>query len=328
MEDVFGRRYSLVIGRSSELVERTIPSSIIKPGGVESTPSPEGAGATLPDGSYTDFIVKPGGAITLTNLRIKANIVTTKEGKTNKQPSTITILNLSDTNREGIQSEDIVLLRAGYDQDGDLSPLVFVGQVKSVSSEKKGPDTLTKLVCTSSEVPRKNVRISRTAVRGETSKDIAEYFAKIAADNGVPTGNVFVPVEIPYPAGLPLAGQLFSLMEEFCDRNNLRSYITLGRLYIEPIDSTPVTSRLDVDELNIKGSIRKEDDATSKTSTDPSKLSGILFSTFLNGDITLSTIVNIKFGDYRGEYDILSIKHVMDLEGPKWDTVVSARRRK
>jgi hypothetical protein len=327
MEDVFNRRYSLTIGRSAQLIQRTIPASIIKPGGVESTPSPAGAGFTLADGSYKDFLVKPGGAITLSELRVTASVEYTKEGKTNKQTTVITIFNLSQTNQQFIRSEDTVLFRAGYDKDGETPPLVFVGQIKSVTTEKKGQDTITKLLCTDAEIPRKNVRISRPPTRDETSETIAQWFADIAAKNGIPTGNVFVPIAIPYPSGLPLAGPLFPLMEDFCDRNNLKAYVTLGRLYIEPIDSIPVSEKVDIEAINIKGSIRKEDDSTSKSSLDSDKRSGIIFNVFLNGNITLATVVNIKFGDYRGEYDISSLKVKLDLEGKDWDTIVSCKRR-
>ena len=327
MEDIFNRRYSLTIGRAQQLILQTVPGSIIRPGGIESTPSPAGAGATLPDGSYQDFIIKPSGAITLTDLRITANIEYTKEGKTNKQTTTIKIYNLSDDNREFIRAEDTVLLRAGYDRDGDTPPLVFVGQVKSVTTERKGTEVITKLLCVDGEVAKKNIRISRRPNRDETSRDIAEYFAAVAADNGIPTGNVFVPVEIPYPSGLPMLGNLFTLMEEFCDRNNLQSYVSLGRLYIEPIDSSPVVSKVNIEEINVKDSIQKEDDSSGKTSSTSNNRAGIKVTLFLNGNISLNTVVDILFGDYRGQYDITSINHVLDFEGKKWDTIVSCIRR-
>lgn len=324
MEELFNRQYSLTIGRASQLIRRTIPSTLVRPGGVESTLSPAGAGGTLPNGSYEDFLVIPNGAITVTDLRIKADLVDTKAGNTNKGVATIEIYNLSEVNQRLLRADDTVLLRAGYEIDGETPPLIYVGQVTSISSIDKGVDTITKIVCSSSEVARKNIVISKTPVRGETSRDVAEYFAGIAAMNGVPTGNVFVPVPLENPAGYPAAGNLFSVMEEFCARNALISYVTLGKLYIEPQDAIPNVAFFTIEEENVK-SLKKEEDSAGKSST--SARQGVELVVFMDGRISTARTVRITFGEFRGDYDVVSANYKMDSEGSNWDVVVSLLRR-
>jgi hypothetical protein len=319
-DEVFDRVYSLTIGRNLPLLEKTIPQLLVQP--------QLGVPQLLADSSYSDFNTIPAGAITLTELRIVVDTSSTKEGSTNKQGATIEIYNLSRENQNFIQSDDVVLLNAGYRSvDGTDPPLIFSGQVGFVDTIRRGPDTITKLTCTAASVGRKNIRISKPASRGETNEDIVNYFADVAAANGIPTGFIFVPDIITYPSGLALAGSLFPVMEEFCKRFNLNCYITVGRLYIEPIAVTaPAVARVVVGELNIKDTIRPEDDSTGESSVDPAKKSGIVFNTFLNGDITPAKIVNVTFGLYRGEYLISSVDHKLDLEGKHWDTIVSCKR--
>jgi hypothetical protein len=324
MEEVFLRKYSLTIGRAAELIVEVVPGNLITPGGEESTP-PVGSFFNLPDGSYTDFITVPSTSINISDLRIKANVVDSKAGTSNKQGTTIEVFNLSPSNQKFIRVDDTVLLKAGYEIDGSELPLIYVGQVTKVTTEKKGQDTITKILCQAASVARKNIKFSKVPARNETSETIAKYYAGVAAKNGIPTGNVFVAIPKDYPSGFSAAGNLFESMEEFCKKTNLQAYVTLGKLYIEPIDSTPATTALIVKPENVKGAIRPEDDASGKTSKQDSK--GIKFSVFLDGRITAAKVVNISFGEYKGDYKVISVQFKMDYEGKNWDTIVSCQRR-
>lgn len=325
MEEVFIRKYSLTIGRASELIKKTESPSVITPGGEESTPSATGVRGTLTDGSYEDFLTTPNGAITITDLRITADIVDSKEGTSNKNAATIEVFNLTDANQKLIRSDDTILLKAGYEIDGEELPLVYAGQVTTVTTITKGQDTVTRMVCKASEVGRKNIRISKVPTRNETSETIANYFAGIAAKNGIPTGNVFVPIALDYPSGYAAAGNLFDIMEEFCSNTALKSYVTLGKLYIEPQDSTETVALVTVDEENIKGSLKPQDDSAGKTSKDSKQ--GLEFSLFLDGRITVAKVVKINFGEFKGDYNVTSVNFKMDSEGSHWDTIISCIRR-
>ncbi len=332
MQEVFLRKYSLTIGRSATVINRTQSSAKVTPGGRESTPA-----VFLTDGSYEDFIVKPAGAIVFTDLRMTAKIVDSKAGVSNKQKATISLFNLSSSSQSKIKTEDTIILRAGYVQDGNELPLVYIGQIVSVETVKKGQDTITKFICKAAAVGRSNIRISRVPVRDENGRDIANYFAGIAASNGIPTGNVFVPIALPYPTGFPAAGEFFPIMEEFCNKNNLKCYTSLGRLYIEPQDLStfdvdigletfiPTSSTIIVDAVNVKGSIKPADDSTK--SGNPKATKGLKITLFLDGRITASKLIKITFGIHKGEYIPDSVEFEMDSEGAKWDTIVSCTKR-
>ena len=328
MDTLFDRKYSLTIGRDLEIIQRTIPSLTIKPNGEESSVPVgswviPGEAPTSDFAEYTDFLVDPGGSLVLNELRIKANVISTKAGKSDKQQTTIEIYNLSISNQEFIRAEDTVILRAGYASDSNI-PIIFVGNVVKKTVTKSGQDTITKLVCAAADVPKKNVRISKSPTPDETSETIAKYFALVAAKNGIPTGNVFVPVPLPYPYGFPASGYLWPILEEFCDNTNLKSYLSLGKLYIEPIDSTEFVDTVMITAENIKGTIRPEEDSAAKLSN--TKVKGIEFDTFLDGRIVLSKKININYGQFSGDYKIVSVEFKLDSEGSNWDTSVSAER--
>lgn len=320
--EAFDRVYSLSIGRNNPLIEKTIPQLLVQP--------EPGVPQLLARNTYTDFNAKTNSAITITELRVTAKIVYSKESTSNNQQTTITVFNLTKNNQEFIRAGDTVLLRAGYRSlDGNDPPLLFSGQVRKVHSEKQGEDTITKLVCTAIDVPRKNIRFSKSPIRGETNEDVVNYFADVAAANGIPRGYIFVPDIVTYPSGVALQGLLFPQMQQFCKKFNLRCYVVLNRLYIEPIAVTaPATSKVIVSAQNIKGSIRAEDDSSGETTSDPDRIAGISLTTFLNADITAAKLLNVNFGQYQGDYLISSVEHNLDLEGSTWDTVVSCKRRR
>lgn len=321
MTEVFDRVYNLAIGRNSSAVEKTIPQLLVRAG--------EGVPQLLAKNTYSDFNTEPNEAMIITDLRITANIVYTKEGKTNKQNSTIEIYNLSKDHQAFIKTDDTVLLKAGYRNiDGDNPPLIFSGQVKTVRTERRGPDFVTKIVCSAITTPRKNIRFSKNPVRNETNEDVIKYLVNVAAANGLPTGFVFVPDRVTYPSGMPLHGRLLPTLEEFCNRFNLACYVVLGRLYVEPKAVTsPAKPKVIVTAENVKGSIGKEDDSSgTSASNDPKNISGIKFNTFLNGNITPAAFVEVTYGEYEGKYSVVGVGHKLDSEGKDWDTIVSGKR--
>lgn len=326
MDEVFDRVYSLTIGRNDALLENNFPPPI-----ESSLPGAPGFRPNT-DWNTSPTSVASGHALTFTELQITADIQYTKDGETNKQGTTIEVYNLDLTSQRFFRVGDTVLLRAGYRSvDGDNPPLIFSGQILKITTEKKGVNTITTLICTPSEISRKNIRFSKQPSRGETNEDVIRYFASVAAANGIPTGNIWVPAGrlISYPSGYPASGSLFPVMEKYCADNRFSCYVTLGRLYIEHKGvSNPVSPRVTVSELNIKDTIRPEDDSSETLSqADETQKPGISLTTFLNANITTATVVTVNFGEYRGDYTVTSVMHKLDLEGNSWDTIISGTRR-
>lgn len=317
MAVAFDRVYSLTIGRNEPLIERTTPPLLIRP--------KPGVPVAIARPDYRDFNVSPQGAITLTDLQMTAEIEVTKEEESNKQGTTITVYNLSRKNQRFLKAGDTVLLRAGYRSiHGDNPPLIFSGQATKIVTTQKNENSVTTIECSASEIPRRNIKFSKSPVKGETTEDVVKFFASVAADNGVPEGNIFVaPPLQTYPSGYPAYGSLFPIMEKYCSEHGLNCYVTLGRLYIEPKRGTiPATPRIRITKDQIKGTIRPESDPE-----DSEESAGVSLTVVLNGNITPSTTVFIADATYGGDYSITSVNHKLNFEGNAWDTVLSCRRR-
>lgn len=344
MAVLFGRKYELYIGEHRNLVEQSVPFSVIVPDGAESVPG-------LPT---EDHLTIPKG-ILITDLRIKARVVDSKQGaSSNINSSWIEVYGLSEENQQKIKVDQTLILKAGYEQDKSL-PVIYAGQVTRVSTRKQGTEVVTKIQVGTAAAVRRNVRVARTPNREETVQEIIEWFASIAAKNGIPTGRVETLIEFSYPYGYAVVGNLFARLEEFCEYHNLQTYISLGKLYVEPIDYTAFVDTVHIESHNVKGTIRAKKDGTGKTSiksstgtsttaisdtnvssntagkvdgvsngVDPKQ--GIEFDTFLDGSISSAKRVRVEFGDFKGDYKVNSIAFKLDSRGKDWDTSLSCER--
>lgn len=337
MSNLYGHKFELYIGRKESLIESSLPQTYVIPNGEESVPSSlrlldervnavNEAGRLVGIGTgYQDYLVIPTGFLLITEHRMKARIIDSKSGKSNKNVTKIEVYNLSKSNQSFIKTDDTILLKAGYANNGEL-PLVYAGQVTKVTTRKVGQDTITTLLCGAGAVVRKNARFSKAPRRNETVKEVCEYFAGLCAMHGIPTGRIFVPIELPIYFGYPCEGQLFTEMEIFCDNYNLSAYVSLGKLYIEPIDITDISAVVQVNAENVKGSIRPQTDASGTTTGQ--EVTGLQFTTFLDGRISAAKKVEINYGDYSGDYKVTSVEFKMDSEANPsiWDTIVDCER--
>ena len=317
MSILFGRVYDLCIGVHPELVDSCVSSPTISPDGVESA-------ITIPS---TDFLSEPPSCLRITKLRIRADISDSKKGAVkNTDTSWIEIINLSKENQKKIKVDATVLFKAGYEQQLPDLPLIYAGHVTKVVTRKQGQDTVTRISCGSAAVVRRNVRISRSGIRDETIKDVLDWFADVAVSYGIPRGQkeIFVPIDYKWKAGFAATGNFFEELDKFCKDINFKAYIALGKLYIETEGTTNFIETVNIIEKNIKGSIRPDNNGTSKTT--PELKQGISFNTFLDGRITTAKKVNIGFGDYSGDYKINTVSFKMDLNGKHWDTIVNCEK--
>lgn len=321
MASFYGRKYELYVGRKAGLISATQSKTVIVPNGDESVPKPlrietQGQAAT----AYLDFTCIPGDVMKITELRIKGNVMDSKGGKSNKNTSTIEIVNLPKAKQSFIQADDTIILKLGYDNNGEL-PVVYVGQVEKVTTTKSGRDTITKMLCGSTTVVRKNTKFSKSPRRGENLQDVCDYLSAIAASNGIPKGITIVDENITFKYGVSMEGQFFPVMEKFLDENKMHCYVSLGKLYIEPTRVRSLVDVVNINEDNVKGSIRPQQDAVGVPSADQKR--GLKFSTFLDGRITASKKARIKYGEYSGDYNIISVESKFDTESKTlWDSVV------
>jgi hypothetical protein len=110
---------------------------------------------------------------------------------TSREPNTaeIRVINLSRENRARLERADRprVVLRAGYEADGDPPPVLFVGDARRVFSERSGLDIVTTLQASDGGREIQTARISRSYAPGtEISKVLRDAVEAL----GVGVGNL------------------------------------------------------------------------------------------------------------------------------------------
>ena len=342
MTDVFGRRYSLVIGRLASSLIATAPQYVADSATVRdslSNPTISGSSVEL------DYRTEPESFIKITDLNIKADIVYTKEvnNKGGTQNNTIEVHNLSKESKAKIREDDLIFLKAGYVQDipdnGDEDdlPLVFAGQV-IFSSSSRGQDgtNVTTLVCGDNIIPKRAIKVSEAWLPGTGLSQVILDLLSIAAANGIPTGRVFGLSDVGSPLsenvytyGYSISGTLFDEIQKICDSIDFIFYTNLGKIFIEPKGeklNSELYEFILLDELTLKKPIEYVLDSSKSQGKD--SRSGIRTVTFLNGSVTADKIVNISSvsDEFNGDYTVKSVRHSLDFEGANWDTTVDCAR--
>ena len=329
MTDVFLRKYSLTISNNTEVIEKIKQEPIISPvfvGGV----SPKRA-TTNPE----DVLTVAAGTNNreYTDLHFEAEIeYGSKKKKNATQDATIKIYNLSEDSQKFIKKHYFVFLKAGYSEDKEL-PLIFSGQIIKVSTEKSGNDVITKLLCQDNGIPSGNIRECLSYARGMTYLDIIQDMLNRLANKGIPTGHfIFNPpfrndkIIRKVESGYVSFGYLVKEIMELCEAIDYRAYILLGKIYVEPISLPETVGVVEISEDDIKGSIRPEDDGSSKKLGSTEQTSGIKVDLFLNGNISPERFVKVLEGPYAGTYKVTEVKHRLSFEGNSWDTEISCTK--
>jgi hypothetical protein len=337
MDDrVFGRMYSLVIGRFEKLVPKVkdnlfenmvnkiaynIPESIAAPG------------ATASNG-YFDFVTIPASFIEITDLQMTCRVTSNKDSAS---PAIVKIWNLHPDDVKKIKQDDLLILKAGYRQDvsqietsvgegtvQDL-PLILVAQVVKVKTTKEKEEVVTEIVCGDSITVKKNVKVTASWPPGTTRLRVIQDLVKMAAANGIPTGNIQTKNLLPdgktigtlnsaYLGGCSIHGYLFDELEKLAESSGMRAYTTLGKLYVEPKTITRTIEVIRITPAHIKGNVNPEADNTAELSgeNEANKV-GLTLNLFLNGRVVPGQVLIL----------ITSVDHDLNFREDPWDTIVS-----
>lgn len=212
MSNLYGRVYELTLVNYTELLQRSIPKSVILPNSPYTGQSREIpsllAGSNKAIG-YTDFLTIPSdftqhsnniastgdNARVITDLRIRANVVWNKESSagSNTQESYIEVYNMAPNSRKFLGKNTTVMLKAGYEGTSDTLeglPLIVTGQAYRVVSTKTGEDTITKIFIKDAGFISNNFRISKWYTPPTSYREVIEDMAVELANKGLPTGYI------------------------------------------------------------------------------------------------------------------------------------------
>ena len=322
-----------------------------------------------PNNSYVDQLTIPAGneTLTITDLQIEATIEYGIDK--DSQKAEIKVYNLSDDSVSKIKANGIVSLKAGYYTDENL-PLIVVGQILSVKTERASQDRVTTIVCADGYAARKGTHVSKSAIAGESYLDVLKYLVGEAAKVGVPLGKG-IPVESgsnrllaneiasgnatsadievnriikQVKSGVALEGELFEQINKAATEVGYRSYISLGKLYIEPMNHRATTTVVTIEPTTTislegvsdtttssSGSTESEDGGTTQTDD----FDGVRATIFLDGTITTDSILRVKSSKsdrstlkyFVGDYRIKSITHALNYYGDDWSTTIEANKQ-
>lgn len=278
---------------------------------------------------YSDYATATVNAITISQLQIEADILynISPKGK-GSQPATIKIYNLSQTNINLITAQSSVILKAGYAPQKTL-PAVYIGQVTQVYTRQVGPDIVTTLICGDSKNIIKNAQYNKTYVKGTTYGSILKDLLNQFSDKGAPLGEFTEGERTAKAIGRALTreGSLASSLSAVCNEIDYVWYVTLGKVNVHPKEKSGFIETVDILESNVKGVISLHDDKSGvPTFSKEAKPQGVKLTTFLNGNITTNTTLNIKFGPFKGSYKITSVSHSLNFRGEAWDTDIECQR--
>lgn len=355
MAEAFIRKYSLKIGRNKELIRTTVPEQQVGPY------TPEGrsdynlfdvlsdysyhkydtrdrnqldqflSASTTVNYGYTDVATIPAQSITFTDLNLEVEVKDNKDTKSSSSQGAIArIFNVSPENRNFIRVGNSFILHAGFEDDGDELPLIYVGQVESVRTISKPPDNITELVLKPAKL-QQGIKINRSYPPGVTLDEIITDLLGIAASKGIPTGEFFrtdsylsiLNREMPF--GYNATGDLLSELQELCSDNRHRAYIVKGKLYVHPVGLREYKKVVRLYPEQIKGTPEKQEDGSNSTQqqSGSSKGYGLRVTTPLNGNIDTACMIKLMEGEYQGTYVVQSVQHIMNLEGQEWDTILT-----
>lgn len=350
MAEALIRKYEIKIGRNSELINRIKSPSRL---GDYSASATYEFIDILTDYSYqeydviarnrfddyvygyNDINVIPAKSLTINDvdqgLHIEVKIVDNKNTKTTStQQAKLMIYNLGKNNRDFIRVGDSVFIKAGWESDGEELPLLYVGQVDSIKTERQAPNTITEILLKPAQI-LEDLKINRSYPPLTTVRQVIDDLLKIAASKGLPTGQFFKTdaylaiLNREYPFGITIHGHLVESLEELCSQNGYKAYIVQGKLYVHPVNYAEYRKVVNITENLLRSSIEIEEDAAGDTSTvsGSSKGKGLRIRVALNGDITTNTIVKLGVAGFEGSYTVSSVEHEMEYEGQQWDTVLS-----
>ena len=331
MASAFIHKYELIVGNPTELLTSTQNTETATPA---PTALPEARAADVVEGvgsssGYSDYSTETTDALKISDLQIEASIKynTAPSGKS-VQPAEIKIYNLTETAINFISGQSSVILKAGY-RDDEAIPVLYIGQVISVSTERLGEDIVTTLLCGDGVNVIKNSKYEKTYNKGGTYGAILSDLITQFSEKGIPKGD-FIEGERTTkvtPRAVIASGLLAEALAEVCGAIDYVWYISLGKLYIQPKEIDGLKETVKIIEANVKGTIGVLDDKSSTTSFSKSdKPKGIKLTTFLNGNISTNTTLNVSFGKHAGDYKITSVAHTLNFRGDAWETVVECQR--
>lgn len=347
MSEVFGHKYELYIRKPLELIQVHQESTGYE-GNVVALASPTsqvvgvtrtspivsvGNGGVLDSSGYSDYLTVDTGSVVIKNpIQMEANITYINNGSNKSAPpATIKLYNLSKTTIQGIQKDCLLMLKAGYESDASL-PIVFVGVVEKVSTQRDDSSIVTTIVCKEGGNTLKSKTITKTWEKGTLILSafitMMDEFEKV----GIPSGGFFGNAGTlqTFPDTTQLSGTLGKVLDELCamlpNISQMCWYISGGKLFIQPKYDDRYVDTINLEPSQVIGTISIDDDNLGEdTSKTQNMQAGVKFTCYLNGRIRLENRVVVGYGDYMGTYKPTGIVYNLNWKNGPWQMSVETK---
>ena len=333
MSSVYGRKYSLIFGKPAHRQE-------VDSFDVQVQNKVEGfAAPILTARQYEDI---PDTFHEITDLHIVAVLPQSlTQDVSGRDKGYIEIYNASNDTIKKLQNATHIYLKAGYEQDVEMQ-YVFVGDIQRMATERRFNDIVTTLVCGQRLRAGKDVRVQKTYSPPMSFAMILEDLLNIARQNGIAVGRVRLPPTTrtfdTQAAGdtseiyhlnspLPVEGYVLDEIGRVATMAGCRSYMVLGKLYVEPQAVTKTLEVYGIKQENVQGGITRSQSINDKDYSETNE--EISLKLFLDPRITVGSYINIEFGEYndvRGDFKVMKVEHLLEFQGTNWTTEISAKR--
>ena len=228
----------------------------------------------------------------------------------------ILVYNLSEDSRRMVSDAGaVVRLRAGYPS---TIALLFQGDIDEASSEREGPDVVTRIVGADG-----GAAIRRTVVSVARAEDtpVDTVIGDILAALGLDRGSVAT-VSGTFKQGLSVVGKAADLLDEVCASQGQRWSVQDGAVQIHPAGSaTPAPVIVLSPESGLVGVPRRQVD---RAAGDAVVRRGVQLRSLLQPEIRPGRRIRVVSDWVPGDFVVEKVRHVGSVFGPDFYSEIEA----
>lgn len=236
--------------------------------------------------------------------------------------ATVKVMNLSESTRNGIKKNDLVILNAGY--EGDVG-CILVGKVAGLKHKQANVDWTTTITVQPCADEILGKMINKTYKENTTAEVIVKDLLNIF---GVEIGKCELSINTSYPRGRVCRGNLKQVLTDIVVSECKSRFIirTTGQVYITKADDginngltlTPANGLLRADEEKVAIAVETQSNS-KKTGEDRDDDDHVSRSCLLNYGVATAEVLKIQSADLNGRFLVSKGKHVGGRTGD-WKT--------
>lgn len=270
--------------------------------------------------------------------RFRIAFTISKTSTSNPTVSSISIYNLSDTDRkkiENIPKENIsrtdkgekpfiIVLFAGY-KEGNGYELLYQGNIVTVNTEYTPPNYITKITCSSGLLPLTNATLQLSYNAGINTNSIISQIAD-ALKTDISKASDYLDTNKSFANGYNYSGLAKNALDEITKEAGLKWSIENGKLLITKINKPTLETVVAINkDSGLIGIPSKISNQQTGSTTDQGDYTGWNFKSLLQPKISLNRKIKLESKFVEGIFIVDSVTHKGDTRGKEWISEVQTR---